>query len=27
VTPQDVHKLAHELYTRPQTLAQVGPAR
>ena len=27
VTPQDVHKLARELYTRPQTLAQVGPAR
>ena len=27
VTPQDVHELARELYTRPQTLAQVGPAR
>jgi len=25
VTPQDVHKLARELYTRPQTLVQVGP--
>ncbi len=27
VTPQDVHTLARELYTRPQTLASVGPAR
>ncbi|MBV9830127.1 MAG: insulinase family protein [Marmoricola sp.] len=26
VTVADVHTLAHELYTRPQTLAQVGPA-
>ncbi len=25
VTPQDVHTLARELYTRPQTLAVVGP--
>jgi predicted Zn-dependent peptidase len=25
VTQQDVHTLARELYTRPQTLAQVGP--
>jgi predicted Zn-dependent peptidase len=27
VTVQDLHTLARELYTRPQTLAQVGPAR
>ena len=27
VTPQDIHTLARELYTRPQTLASVGPAR
>jgi hypothetical protein len=27
VSAQDVHELARELYTRPQTLAQVGPAR
>jgi predicted Zn-dependent peptidase len=27
VTAQDVHELARELYTRPQTLASVGPAR
>jgi predicted Zn-dependent peptidase len=27
VGPQDVHTLARELFTRPQTLAQVGPAR
>ena len=27
VTQEQVHKLARELYTRPQTLAQVGPAR
>jgi predicted Zn-dependent peptidase len=27
VTPADVHALARELYTRPQTLATVGPAR
>ena len=26
VTTEDVHALAQELYTRPQTLAQVGPA-
>ena len=26
VTVADVHTLAQELYTRPQTLAQVGPA-
>jgi hypothetical protein len=26
VTPADVHALASELFTRPQTLAQVGPA-
>jgi predicted Zn-dependent peptidase len=26
VTPRDVHALAAELFTRPQTLAQVGPA-
>ena len=26
VTVADVHTLARELYTRPQTLAQVGPA-
>jgi predicted Zn-dependent peptidase len=26
VTPKDVHDLAAELYTRPQTLATVGPA-
>jgi predicted Zn-dependent peptidase len=25
VTPKDVHDLAAELYTRPQTLATVGP--
>jgi predicted Zn-dependent peptidase len=25
VTQEDVHELARELYTRPQTLAQVGP--
>ena len=27
VTPADVHALARELYTRPQTLATVGPSR
>ncbi|MCW2847122.1 MAG: peptidase domain protein [Marmoricola sp.] len=27
VTVQDVHELATELYTRPQTLASVGPVR
>ncbi|MCW2807582.1 MAG: peptidase domain protein [Marmoricola sp.] len=27
VTTKDIHELARELYTRPQTLAQVGPAR
>ncbi len=27
VTPRDVHALAGELYTRPQTLALVGPPR
>jgi predicted Zn-dependent peptidase len=27
VTPADVHTLARELYTRPQTLATVGPSR
>ena len=27
VTTQDVHELARELYSRPQTLASVGPAR
>jgi predicted Zn-dependent peptidase len=27
VSAGDVHELARELYTRPQTLASVGPAR